>query len=360
MLKTLDRYLLTYFFQSLFVVSLAAGLMIIVINMVDMLRYFVDKNTSILIVLEYYLYFAGWVIKSFLPMFVMLASLFSVSILARRQEILAMKASGISLYRIALPFLVVGALLSVGHFYYNEYIFPAANKKRIEMREFVIENKSRSSQASVRNLYRQISPGHFYTISNYNSDRNEGTDFKLYKTENNTLSRLMTAEKIVFIDLRWQAIAGFVRTFDKSKQETFDTFDTLALTEIRDSPSELAKRLGKPEDMSLDELKHYIEVMKRTGGQYTHESLDLKIKYAFPVTSFVVVLICVPFAANPRRGGIAASFAAGALIALSYFVLFRISQSSGYNQKISEDVAAWGINGLFFLVGLFLMIRARK
>jgi lipopolysaccharide export system permease protein len=118
--------------------------------------------------------------------------------------------------------------------------------------------------------------------------------------------------------------------------------------------------LGKPDDMSLDELKHYIDLMKRTGGKYTKESVDLKLKYSFPMASLIVVLVCIPFAANPRRGGIAVSFAVGALIALVYFVLFRVTQSAGYNGKIPEDVAAWAVNGLFFIVGVIAMVKARK
>ena len=48
------------------------------------------------------------------------------------------------------------------------------------------------------------------------------------------------------------------------------------------------------------------------------------------------------------------------MIALAYFVLFRITQSAGYNEKIPQDLAVWGVNGLFFVIGLFLMIKARK
>ena len=72
------------------------------------------------------------------------------------------------------------------------------------------------------------------------------------------------------------------------------------------------------------------------------------------------MLICVPFASNPRRAGIAVSIAVGSGIALAYFVLFRMLQSAGWNGKIPEDLAAWGVNGLFLLVGLILMWRAPK
>lgn len=360
MIKKLDLYLLKHFFTSLFVVTVAVGLTIVVINMIEQLRDFIDHDVPIQSVLEYYFYFGGWVLKSFLPMFVMLATLFTVSILARRHEIMAMKASGRSLYRIAAPILIVTLFITAGHFYYNEYIFPAANQRKVEIKEYTIERRSRASRTQVRDIKRQIRPGSFYLLSNFDVDRKIGNGFKLYETRENQVQQIITADKILYIDYRWHAVRGVRRTFENGVSESFVEFDTLMIEDIKDKPTDLAKQLGKPADMSLDELKAYIDLMKRTGGKYTKELVDLKLKYAFPMASFIVVLICIPFAANPRRGGIAVSFAAGALIALIYFVLFRIMQSAGYNGKIPEDVAAWSVNGLFLLVGIVVMLRARK
>ena len=63
MIKKLDRYLLSQFFVSLFVVTIAIGLIIMVINMVGELRDFIDNDVPFLSILEYYVYFGGWVIK---------------------------------------------------------------------------------------------------------------------------------------------------------------------------------------------------------------------------------------------------------------------------------------------------------
>ena len=116
MLKILDRYLLRHFFSSLIVVTIALGMTFIVINAIEQLRHFIDNQVPFFTIVEYYFYFAGWILKSFLPMFILLAILFSVSILARKNELLAMKASGISLYRITITFSLVVLLVSAGHF----------------------------------------------------------------------------------------------------------------------------------------------------------------------------------------------------------------------------------------------------
>ena len=360
MIKKLDRYLLTYFFKSFVAVTLSIGLTIIVINMVEELRDFIDHDVSMVQILEYYFYFGGWVIRSFVPMFVLLASLFSISMLARRHEVLAMKACGLSLYRITLPLLIVTLIIALGHFYYNEYIFPDMNKNRLEIKKFTIEKRSRASQTNVRNIYRQISPGSFYTMAQFDVDRQTGKSFKLYRSVENRATEIITASAVVYRDFLWQAVAGNRRIFSDSTGAVFTEFDTLLIPDIDDKPDDLARRLGKPEDMGLEELERYIDLMRRTGGPYKRESVDLKTKYSFPLSSFIVVLICVPFASNPRRAGIAVSIAVGSGIALAYFVLFRMLQSAGWNDKIPEDVAAWGVNGLFFIIGLILMWRAPK
>ena len=72
------------------------------------------------------------------------------------------------------------------------------------------------------------------------------------------------------------------------------------------------------------------------------------------------MLISIPFAANPRKGGVAVSFSVGALIALVYFVLFKVLQTAGYNERVPDYVAVWGVNALFFLLGVGALLKARK
>jgi LPS export ABC transporter permease LptG len=359
MLKRIDRYLMTYYFSALLVVVAAIGLTIIAINAVEELRDFVDHQVPLIKILEYYAYFGGWVVKSFFPMFVLLAVLFSVSFLARRQEVLAMKATGLSLYRITAPILITTVILAAGHFYYSEYIYPPANKKRLEIKEFTIEKKSKRALDRVHNIYRQISKGYFYTIGSFNVERGEGNDLKVYRAESNRLAEIITANRIEYLNHKWFAYDGVVRTFS-ANGESFDKFDARVLPDIEEKPDDFSRRIGKPEDMGYDELARYIELMKRTGGPHIRESIDLDIKLAFPLSSCIVVLICIPFASNPRRGGIAVSFALGTVISLVYFVMFRSLQSAGYNEKVPPELAVWGVNGLFFLIGVISMWKARK
>jgi lipopolysaccharide export system permease protein len=359
MIKTLDKYMLKYFIGALLILSIGFGILIIAINMVEELRDFIDHDVAFSDILIYYIYFAGWIVKSFLPVFILLAALTSVGILARRNEILAMKAGGISLYRIAMPLLVFTFILSVAHIYYNEIIYPPANKKRIEMKEYTIKKRSKKAAMSARNIYRQVNPSLFFVIRSYDIPRKEGTEIRIFRSEEDKLTELITAENIRYTSQGWMLYDGVRRLFSDTA-ETFTTFDSLSAAYIKDKPDDFERPLGKPEDMGYEELKRYVEVMKRTGAPYIRELVDLKFKISYPFASFIVILICVPIATNPKRGGIAVSFALGAGIALFYFVCFKVIQSFGYNEKLNPDLAAWLINGLFLVVGLVIMKRARK
>ncbi len=358
-MKTLDRYILFNFLSSLIVISIGFGVLIIAINMVEELRHFIDHDVPLGEILIYYLYFAGWVVKSFLPVFVLLAGLTSIGLLARKNEILAMKAAGISLYRIAAPILIFTFLLSFVHIYYNEYVYPPGNKKRVEMKEYTIKKVSQKSKSSITNIYRQVNNDLFFVIQGYDVPRKEGSVVKIYRSEKNKLAELISAEKIKYTSRNWMLYNGVRRYFGDST-ETFETFDTLSAAYIKDKPSDFERPLEKPEDMGYDELKHYIDVMKRTGAPYQRELVDLRFKLSYPFSSFIVILICVPLASNPKRGGIAISFAVGSGIALLYFVCFKVIQSLGYSEKLHPDLAAWLINAIFLLVGLIIMLRARK
>ena len=360
MLKKLDRYLLWNYIRALLVVTLAVGLTIIVINMVEELRDFIDHRVPILSIFEYYLFFGGWVLKSFFPFFILLATLFSVSLLGRKNELMAMKASGLSLYRLTLPFFVATVIMAAGHFYYNEFIFPPANKRRLELKQFTIEKRSKEYFARTRNIYRQISRGNFFTIGTFNISTKRGEDFKLYKTTKDQLEEIVTAREILYQKSEWYAIKGVRRFFDSTKASSFTEFDTLAIPSIKEKPDDFARPLGDPDDMGLEELQKYIDLMKRTGAPYLREEIDLQLKYSYPLSSVIILFITIPFAANTKRSGIAVSIASGSLIALLYFVLFRVSQSAGYNGRIPEEAAIWGVNGLFLFVGIILMLKARK
>jgi lipopolysaccharide export system permease protein len=359
MIKTLDRYIIGQFFRSLVVVTLAVIVLVVAINLIEKLRDFVDHNVAAKDIALYYLYYSGWAVKSFLPIFVFLAGLFTVGVMARHNEIRATKAGGISIFRFSLPLLVVSLLLGGAHFYYNEFIFPPANKRMVELKEFTIQQRSKHSVINRRNLYRQVSDSVYYVIDLYSVPDRIGRGVKLYLRRKNTLGDFIAASEMRFNKGGWTLYDGSYRKQTDSG-ETFATFDSLPAPLITDRPDDLERRLGAPADMSYEELKYYINLMKRTGGPYLAELVELKSKISFPLTSFVVMILCVPLAARRRQSGMAGSLAGAAGLILLYFVSYKVTKSLGAHGEIPPNLAAWGVNGLFFVVGIIMNIVGRR
>lgn len=359
-IKILDRYILTRFLTALGVVSVAVTILVIAINMIEELRDFVDHDVPLKDIARYYLYFSGWALKSFLPVFVFLAGLFTVGVMARNNELRAIIAGGISLYRFSAPLIIAAIVISAGHFYYNEFIFPPANKKRVELQKFTIEKRSKSSVINRYNLYRQVSDSVYYVIDKYVVPERAGQGIKLYRRGANRLEEFIIAKKMRYNRGQWTLYDGSIHQFDTSLEISVTPFDSIPALMIEDKPADFERHLGKPEDMGYRELEEYIALMRRIGAPYTKELVDLKFKLAFPMTSIVVMILCVPLASNPRRGGIAVSMSSAAGFILVYLVSFKVAKALGGNENISPEIAAWSVNGFFLLVGIAMNYFTRK
>jgi lipopolysaccharide export system permease protein len=358
MIKTLDRYLLSRFLLSLLVACGGITIIALIVDLVGHLEDIVDSAAGVKEVLLYYVYFIPWIYKITIPASVLLAGLFSIGLLAKKNEILAMKSSGISLYRIALPILIFTFLLSCANFYFNEEILPYTIRERNRIKHGELEKNSRKGSI-LYNLSKQGSGGYIYHFEIFRPGRKEAKNALVQRFENDSLKESYRGELMQFSNGQWRIFNGAYRSFVEGK-ETFQQFDSLLLPNCKERPEEFEKYQGKPEDMGYRELQEYIEVLEKTGAPFTRELVDLKTKLSFPFTSFIVMFICIPIAANPKRSGVARAFAIAAGVSLTYFVIFKVMQSFGYSGSIPPNFAAWSINGLFFIVGIFVFIRSHK
>lgn len=142
--------------------------------------------------------------------------------------------------------------------------------------------------------------------------------------------------------------------------EKYETFDRLLRLDLKIKPEAFAQRQKKPEEMGYFELSDYVKTKKRSGQDVAKETMDLYLKISFPIVNFIIVLFGAPIAANPKRSGVAIGFAISLFISFVYYTLIRMGQSFGYSEKLSPLLAAWGANILFFILGVVLLIKAKK
>ena len=350
--------------------------------MVEHLDTFIDRHATFFIVIKYYFYYTPYIIVLSLPVAMLLSSLFSLGQLAKHNELLAMKSAGISLYRILFPLFVLAFLISLVTIVFGGSIVPFTYQKMTEVKTVEIEKEAKEKNVLIHNIFVQGGNDRIFHLDVYNTKEKTGSGVLVQQFENNRLKEEIQAKKISWKGNGWLFEEGRERIFADSLKELklppesvrpesaalgeqtgiekYQTFDKLLRLDLKITPEALAQRQKKPEEMGYFELSDYVKIKERSGQDVAKETTDLFFKISFPFVNFLIVLFGAPLAANPKRSGVAIGFAISLFISFVYYTLVRMGQSFGYSERLPPFFAAWSANILFFILGVVLLIKAKK
>jgi len=128
---------------------------------------------------------------------------------------------------------------------------------------------------------------------------------------------------------------------------------------LKEEKSYFVKGMKKASQMHYGELKEYIKKLKESHFETTRFKVDLHYKISFPLASFVVVLLGIPFAFTMGKRGTLVGIGLSFVIAIVYWGALGIFKSLGYAGYISPFLGAWGPNLIFGLIGLYLILSLR-
>lgn len=360
-MKILDRYLIKQFLQTFLFGLLAFVLIFMIIDIMEKLDNFIDHKVHGTIVVEYYIYFMPEIIKLMIPVAVLLSALFTVGKLSQLNELAAIKSSGVGLYRFMTPFLLVSLLISLISIWFGGNIAPKANKEKM-----AIEAKHLNHNVFLAgsNIYFQDSKTRIVSIQSYDGYSKIGTRVSVQEFDPNDLTHLI--ERVDAIRLKydtsqsmWIALDGIKRRFSKSR-ETASVFSQAEMPYLNFLPKDVISKQQKPEEMSLFELKEFIEDQIRSGNDPTRNLIEYHSRFAFGMASFICVLFGLPLSANKRRGGLALQFGINLLITFIYLGFMKISQAFGKNGVMNPILTAWFANIFFLVAAIINLIRVQK
>lgn len=360
-MKIIDRYLVKQFLQTFLFAILAFTLLFVLIDMMENFDDFIDQNVPTNIIIQYYLVFVPEMIRLMTPVAVLLASLFTAGKMSNLNEMTAIKASGISLYRFMTPFIFTAVIISLLSVYFGGYIVPMANKHKIFISQTFMK---RDLVYYGTNIYFQDSKTRVVTISYFDISLNQANQVgieefdpkdktKIISRTDATRMKYDTAKKC------WIMYSGITRTFTDST-ETASNFSYKEYYGLHFIPEDVVKKQRKPEEMTLTDLKNYSDEQYRTGNDPSSTQIEYQSRIAFSFSSIIVVLFGLPISSNKRRGGIAIQFGVNLLITFLYLVFMKTSQAFGKNGMLNPFLTAWFANFIFLIAALFNIKRARK
>lgn len=376
-MRLLDLYLSRKFVFTLAFAMIAFVNIFVVVDLIERLSDYIDRRVPAMIIASYFFYYVPYIITLMFPMGVLLAALFSVGQLSKYNELTAMQASGLSLYRILAPLLVISFLASAGMVLFAEKVVPVANQRKAEIKNQYIDRLPRHLPARSSNLYLQENAaapltGVWFRPTFVLPERTRRAFFGYYNATEKIADRISIQEYAgVFIvkridaaSLRWQngqwlAVKGYQRTFQNGR-ETAVPFDTLALTDLFFTPEVLVKVQKEPEEMSFGELENYIREVASNGGDPRRWLVDLHLKISFPFASFILALFGAPLAVGRARSSGAVGVAMTLVLAFLYFGTVKTGQTLSQNGLLPPLLGAWLGNIIFLMGGVIVLARARK
>jgi lipopolysaccharide export system permease protein len=358
--RLVTRYVGTQFLR-VFLVGLLAFLAIyLIVEFFERVDDFLEKGTPFRQAVGYFVYKIPQILMQISPAAILLASVFSLLILGHNNEITAMRACGLSLYRISLPILVLGAIGSGLLFFAGEYLLPITNKKVNYIIQVYVKKRPPKGVIRKNKIWYRSDNRTIWQIESFDPDRNILKGVTLYRlsTEGQLLERL-DAKTVTWDGKLWIFRDGQHRKFPRKGQLESQAF-TEAQVDIPERPKDFLQIKKEPGEMNLGEMREYIRGLRANGVDETKYVVDFHAKLAYPLVGLIMALVGIPFSLKTgRSGGLARSILLTLAIGFSYFILFYAGLSLGHAGILPAIIAAWSTNVIFLATGVYMMATVR-
>lgn len=360
MIKKLDKHIfLRLFTITLFVLAVLIFIFI-VIHFSDHSEDFTDNGAEMAQIFGvYYLNYIPEIIRLVTPVAAFIACLYLTGQMAERLEITALKAAGISLYRLLAPYLVFGIVMCGLISYLDGFVVPKTNAIR-----FSFENKYLNKQEQEidnRKLYRQESSHTLLKVNYFNADDYRGYRIELIQFAGDSISQTTHADEMRWIEKKqqWRLINMERRTFTPAgfTEMQSDTVDTT----LNVLPRDLARTTSDIYQLTYPKAYNYIQSLERSGASSVGTpKVQFYGRLVYPLSILVVCLVGFAIASTRRRGGKGFYIAAGLGISFLYLVMIKIIEPFGSEGVLSPIVAVSLPHLFFFGTGVVLLSLADK
>ena len=363
MLKKLDQYVIAQFCLVLSISILGFISIFIIVDLIENLDRFMDNKVPAQIVIKYYIYTLPYFTSIGLPMAVLISTVFSLGGVVKRNEWTAIKASGVSLYRVALPLIVCGIVLSGISFMLDNKLVAYGNEKRFEIDRDYVKRKSRHKLKNVlKDIFLQKKSSTHISLSKYFIQKEIGYDFSMVNLGELKIKKRIDAKKIIWKSdsLKWIVSDYSIRDFNQNGLETkvvIGLSDTLVNLDI--VPDDIERQARKPDELDYYRLTERIKQLKANGVDTIKWEVTRFIKISFAFTNLIVILCGIPLVVIKEKNSLSFGAGASVFVIFGYYALIKFGQSLGFKGIIEPLASAWLGNITFFITSLILFWKSK-
>ena len=357
--NTLDRYVSVEFTRFFFLILSALTVVFLLGIVIEILPSVFTNRIQGKVVFEYVVMYLPEILFLMLPLATLMATLVNFAILTKTSEITAIKAGGISLYRLSVPVIIAGLLASCVCFGLQEYLRPNANRRVAELRDEILRRPPQTYNVLDRR-WMMGQDKQIYHYAYFDPRRHKFSGLALYRfaPENFGMNERFYAEEAQWQPAKqsWKLTKGWRRHFDGEKK--YERFDVLEVQDM-ESPAYFIKEEKDEDKMTFLELSDYIEELKRSGYDVIGLEVARWAKLSFPLAAVITVLISVPFSFTPGKKGALYGIGIAIAIGLTYYIATRCFVFMGEAAMLPPFMAALTPNILFGVAALYGLFNVR-
>jgi LPS export ABC transporter permease LptG len=339
------------------------SVLFIIVTLFQLLDSITRNKIEWTVVADYLFFLLPMIANYMTPMAALVAVLVTFGILEKTSQIVALKASGQSIYRLAAPAMALAVLLSCFVFLNQDYVLPFTNRRQDNLRHLI-----RSGQEPAQTFYqtrhkwifggdsRLYNYAHFDPIGNVFARL---TLLDLSREPFGIKSRIFARRAIWDpAEQAWLLEDGWERRFDGARIISYETFKQRRIA-LPERPDYFKKESRESSMMTLAELRQHIADLSQSGFDVLDLRIALYSKIAFPLACLVMVVVGFPFALSVGKRGALYGVAIGIVIGLVYWGALGLFEQMGRYEMLPPVLAAWGPNMMFGAGGLYLLLTSR-
>jgi lipopolysaccharide export system permease protein len=297
-----------------------------------------------------------------IPIGVLLGTLIVFNRLSGDSEIIALRTSGVSFYRIMVAPLMFGIITSFASFGINEFVVPAANRTSKKL-EFLALYKSEMPTGQTHFTYMERGKDMAMDRVFYIGFCNGKIIYNVIILDftRNQLTQIVSAASGMLSAGEWVLKDG--RTYVISSNSDITRilqFDKLVIPGIKNATKALENNKVSPKDMNMFELWNYMETLKQSNALTNDLVVRFHQKFSQPLACLIVALAGAPLGLLGRRSRSNLGMIYSAGVVFLYYVLQSSSGALGDAGRIDPVVAAWLPNIVIGILGMIILYFKAK
>lgn len=355
----LDRYILRQFIAVLTMVLISTIVLFVVIEYSEIAGDIAENKVGIDVVMSYFRYFILQILSLTLPISVLMGTLITFGILSKNNEVTALKANGVSLYRAALPIVTIAGVMCALSYLLLDFVLPYSNQK-VDALENQIKGRVTVQSFSLQQKQWLWGKGK-YLFNFMPMDQSARTLSQVqvfeFAEEDFRVTRRTFAEEARFDGVGWVFVNGWMRSFGDDGSASYSPIINPIRLHYPERPEYFSADVKSPVEMTYGQLRSYIRNLESAGYATDELMVELYKKTSWPFVSIVMALIALPFSFKIGKRGALYGVGLALFLAFLYWTIFGIFTQFGAVGNLPAILSAWSANILFSIAAVYLFLQ---